>query len=70
MTLNPQNVIKGPLTSLVGLLIIVGSAYSAFMGHVSWVWEGLTGVGVGTFLIFTPDSIKQIVEAVIKKKTQ
>lgn len=64
-----QNFVKGPITSIIGAVIIALSAYHSIEGSIEWVWNGLIGCGVGGILIFTPDSIKQIVDAVIKKKT-
>lgn len=65
-----QNAVKGPITSVIGAVIIMLSAYYALTDQIEWVWNGLIGCGVGGILIFTPDSIKQIIDAVIKKKTQ
>jgi hypothetical protein len=65
-----QNFIKGPLTTLLGLVIAGTSAYSASFGHIPWVWEGLAGTGTGLVFMFTPDSIKEVISAITKKKTE
>lgn len=67
---NFQNFIKGPVTSLLGLAIAGASAYSASFGYIPWVWEGLAGAGVGLVFMFTPDSIKEIISVITKKKTE
>jgi hypothetical protein len=65
-----QNFIKGPVTTILGLAIAGTSAYSASFGYIPWVWEGLAGAGVGLVFMFTPDSIKEILSAIIKKRTE
>jgi hypothetical protein len=65
-----QNFIKGPVTTLMGLVISGLSAYSASFGIMPWVWEGLAGTGAGLVFMFTPDSIKEIISAITKKKTE
>jgi hypothetical protein len=68
--LNSDNIVKGWISSLIGAAIICSSAYNSIFNDVPWIWQGLTGCGVGAVLIFTPDSIKEIISAVIKKKSE
>lgn len=65
-----SNVVKGWVSTLIGLALICASSYMSVFNGTPWVWEGLTGCGVGAVLFFTPDSIKDILSAVIKKKTE
>lgn len=65
-----RNIIKGPVTSVTGLLIICITTYACTFQDMDWVWNGLAGCGFGCFLLFTPDNIKQqVIENIIKKKT-
>ncbi len=64
-----QNAVKGPVTTTIGAIIIAFASYKSLIGEIEWLWNGLVGCGVGGILIFTPDSIKQIIDAVIRKKT-
>lgn len=65
-----RNCIKGPVTSILGLAIICITTYACSFKDQNWVWEGLAGCGFGCILIFTPDSIKEIINAIVTKKTQ
>jgi hypothetical protein len=68
--LHSDNIVKGWISTIIGALIIAASAYNSIFNGVDWIWQGLTGCGVGGILVFTPDSIKEIISAVIKKKTE
>jgi hypothetical protein len=48
--------IKDPMTDLIGLAIICFSLYEVYFENISWIWEGLTGVGVGLTLFLLPDT--------------
>lgn len=65
-----RNAIKGYITSIIGVVIILATAYACTFEEMEWVWNGLAGCGFGCVLIFTPDSIKEIISAVVKKKTE
>ena len=64
-----RNTIRGPITSIIGVLIILATSYACIFKDMNWIWEGLAGCGFGCVLIFTPDSIKEIINAIVKKKT-
>jgi hypothetical protein len=68
--LHTDNIAKGWISTIIGAAIIIGSSYNSIFNDVNWIWQGLTGCGVGAVLVFTPDSIKEIISAVIKKKTE
>ena len=64
-----NNAIKGYVTSIIGVLIICLTSYACTFKDMNWIYEGLAGCGFGCVLIFTPDSIKGIIDAIVKKKT-
>lgn len=63
-------ILRGPVTSIAGLLIILATSAAATYGPIDWVWNGVAGCGVGCLLLLSPDSIKGIIDAFVKKKTQ
>ena len=63
------NIWKGPITSVIGLIIILGSVYAVeFIHKIDWVWNGLIGVGIGAVLFFVPDKIPGFLSSVLDKK--
>lgn len=65
-----RNAIKGPISSILGVIVICITVYACTFEEMEWVWNGLAGCGFGCVLIFTPDSIKEIISAVVTKKTK
>lgn len=51
------NNLKDPITDLIGLAIVVATLYDIYAGEGTWIWEGLTGVGVGLALFMLPDAM-------------
>lgn len=49
--------IKDPISDLIGVIIIGVTLAMMYQGKIVWIWEGATGVGIGCFLFFVPDSI-------------
>lgn len=47
--------IKDPITDIIGLVIICITLYEIYAQDWAWLWEGLTGVGVGLCLFMFPD---------------
>jgi len=65
-----NNIIRGPVTSLIGLFIIIASVYSCeFSKAIEWIWSGLIGVGVGGAMLFIPDKLGPLLEKVLNRKS-
>lgn len=65
-----RNIIKGPITSVLGLAIICLTSYACIFKDMNWIYEGLAGCGFGCLLVFAPDSIPGYINAIFKKKTE
>lgn len=49
--------LKDPITDLIGLAIVIATLYDIYGADGTWLWEGLTGIGVGLFLFMLPDAV-------------
>lgn len=70
-----KNVIKGWVTSLLGVAICYLTYVEIKEGAFSFVWEGLAGFGLGITLILAPDDFVKILKDLVgsftkKDKTQ
>lgn len=67
-----NNILRGPVTSTCGLLIILATVYSIEFkpgSTTEWIWSGLIGVSVGAALLLIPDKLGPILEKFIGKKS-
>jgi len=56
------NVIKGWISSLIGILVLLATLLLVFASAIPFIWEGIAGFVMGTILLYTPRSIEKFVE--------
>ncbi len=62
------NVIKGPITSIIGLVIIGFTIYGLyFTDTIELIWEGLAGLTAGLILFIMSDSVVKPLVEIAKK---
>lgn len=64
-----SNILKGWLTTIVGLIAIVITLVGIYLGKIDWVWNGLAGVTVGVVLILSPQTLEQKFLDILNKLT-
>lgn len=52
-----QNIIKGFITSAIGLTTMVVTLFLVFTKSMDFVWSGVAGLGIGCVLLLAPDTI-------------
>lgn len=52
-----RNVVKGIITSLVGVAVMLVTLTLVFTGVMDWVWNGIGGMVIGVVLLLSPDTI-------------
>ncbi len=62
-----QNILKGYLTTLVGVATVVVTLVVVFRGTMEFVWNGVAGLCIGTALILAPQTIEKIFMKILEK---
>lgn len=67
-----QNVIRGPITTVIGLLIICITTYACTFQDMNWIWEGFAGCFAGSVFVFLSDEevkkyLKLTIDFLLKK---
>lgn len=52
-----RNVIKGVITSIIGVIVMFITISLVFTGVMDWVWNGIGGLVIGTVLLLSPDTL-------------
>lgn len=65
-----KNILKGYITTLIGLAICYITYTKIEDGSFSFVWEGIAGFGLGVVLILTPDDFVKIIKNSVNKFSQ
>ncbi len=52
-----RNVVKGFITSIIGIAIMLITLSLVFTGVMDWVWNGIGGIIIGTVLLLSPDTL-------------
>lgn len=52
-----KNVVKGLITSTVGLATMIVTLFLIFTGSMDFVWSGVAGLAIGCVLLLAPDTI-------------
>ncbi len=52
------NVIKGWITSIVGVVTMITTLLLVFTGQMDFVWNGIAGLSIGTVLLMAPQTIE------------
>lgn len=61
-----KNVINGWVTTIVGIATMVISLVLVWQKVFDFVWEGIGGLVIGTFLLMAPRTIEKILMEAIK----
>lgn len=61
-----KNVIKGIITSAIGVATMVITLFLIFTGSMDFVWGGLAGLAMGTILLLAPDTLVKKLGDVIR----
>lgn len=61
-----SNVVKGWITSLIGILFMGASLFLWFFGLIDMVWDGIAGIIFGVILLYAPRTIEKKLSEVIK----
>lgn len=48
-----KNILKGLLTTLIGLVVLFITIKGIYNGTTEWVWNGIAGIVIGVILIFS-----------------
>jgi len=56
------NVIKGWISSIIGILVLISTVLLIFISEIPFIWEGIAGFVMGTLLLYAPRSIEKFVE--------
>jgi len=56
------NVIKGWISSIIGVLVLLSTILLILASAIPFIWEGIAGFVMGTILLYTPRSIEKFVE--------
>lgn len=59
--------IKSPITSIIGLVICGVTILSVAQGKMTWQYEGLIGVSVGTLFFLIPDKVVNLILETLQK---
>lgn len=52
-----QNIVKGLITSAIGLATMIVTLFLVFTGSMDFVWSGIAGLSIGAVLLLAPDTI-------------
>lgn len=53
------NLIKGWITSIIGIITMIVSLLLVFTGQIDFVWDGVAGLSIGTVLLMAPQTIEK-----------
>lgn len=62
-----ENVVKGYITSLIGLVVCYITYKQIDAGNFGFVWEGIAGFGLGITLILAPDDFVKTIKGIATK---
>ncbi len=62
-----ENVVKGWITSLVGVVTMGLTLFLVFNGTFDFVWDGIGGLVIGCILLMAPQTIEKKVSEAIKR---
>lgn len=64
-----KNIIKGPVTSLLGLALFFAATISAYLGKAEWWPGGIAAIVLALALIMAPDSLLYYMKRFAKRRT-
>lgn len=65
--INIKNIFRGIITSLIGLTICVICSILLYQDKIDFIWEGLSGYSLGTFLLLAPDKFVETLISILNK---
>lgn len=58
---------KEPISSLIGLAIIVLTILSMYNAQITWIWDGIIGTSIGALFFMIPDKVIKLIYSTAKK---
>ena len=65
--MNKLNIIRGWLTTLIGLAVAIVTITLVLNKAFDFIWEGAAGLGVCAILIMAPETVEKKITEVINK---
>jgi O-antigen ligase len=65
LTTHKQSILK-----ILGIVIITLTILSVYQSHITWMWEGCIGLGVGILLFWVPQRVAGIVLKILNLVTK
>ena len=63
------NVIKGWITSIIGVITMLVTLFLVFAGEMDFVWNGVAGLAIGCTLLIAPKTIEKKFSEIIGTAT-
>jgi type IV secretory pathway VirB2 component (pilin) len=63
-----ENILKGWITTILGIVIMIGSAFAMYEGRLDVTWDGSVLFGIGVILLFCKDQLPGLSKKIINKK--
>lgn len=54
-----KNVIKGWITSIIGITAMVITLILVYLDKMDFLWDGIAGLSIGTILLMAPQTIEK-----------
>lgn len=54
-----KNIIKGWITSIIGVVTMVLTLFLVYMDQMDFVWNGVAGLSIGVILLMAPRTIEK-----------
>lgn len=64
-----KNMVKGWITSIIGIATMCLTLFLIYNSTISFIWEGIGGLVIGTILLLAPQTIEKKISQVINKWT-
>jgi hypothetical protein len=65
-----SNVIKGWITSIIGVIVYVVTLLMIYNAKLNWYWEGIGAMAFGTILLLAPQTIEKWLNKIVNSKTR
>lgn len=65
-----KNIFKAWVTTIIGLVIYIVTILMIYDNKLTWVYEGLSAMALGTILMFSPKTIEKWINKIVHFKTK
>jgi TRAP-type uncharacterized transport system fused permease subunit len=63
-----DNFLKGPISSILGIIIMGAAIYAVIDSRIEVIWEGAVVFALGFMLLFMRDSMPEFIKRIFTKK--